>query len=123
MPDNVRYDFTTKGPLTDDVFQVIVSAAADDKSETQCEQRESAYSTGKRNITAECINQLINYYCSGNKIDESSLPSDKLTALKINFSAFAENAVVEQEYYLPDNSVVFVVRIYSTGIKNKILNY
>lgn len=123
MPENVRYDFTTRGPVTDDVFQVIVSAKPGLNTLTQHEQRESAFISAKNNVTDECINQIFKYYLSEKKIDESSLPADKIVLLKRVFNDFASDAVIEQEYYMPDNSVVFVVRIYSAGIKSKILNY
>lgn len=123
IPENVRYDFTTRGPVTDDVFQVIVTAKPGINTLTQHEQRESAFISAKNNVTDECISQMLRYYLSEKKIDESSLPADKLILLKSVFKDFASDAVIEQEYYMPDNSVVFIVRIYSAGIKSKILNY
>ena len=123
VPENVRYDFTLRGPLTDDVFQVIVTAKPERDAVTQHEQRESAFITAKEHVTEECIRLIMQYYITEKKLDESSIPADKMIMLKNNFNEITEDAVIEQEYYLPDNSVVFVVRIYSAGIKSKILNY
>ena len=123
IPEDVRYDFTTQGPITDDVFQVIITAKPGINFLTQHEQRESAFITATSNITEECISQIMKYYLSEKKTDELSIPSDKIIFLKNLFKDLASDAVVEQEYYMPDNSVVFVVRIYSVGIKNKILYY
>mgnify|MGYP001769457130 CR=1 FL=1 len=123
IPENVRYDFTTQGPITDDVFQVIISAKPGINTLTQYEQRESAFITAKNIVFDECINQMLRYYCFEKKTDESSIPADKMVILKTIFKDFASDAVIEQEYYMPDNSAVFVVRIYSAGIKSKILNY
>lgn len=123
LPDDVRYEFTAQGPVTDDVFQVIVTAKPGIHTLTQHEQRESAFISAKSNVTEECINQIMKYYFSKKNISESSIQPDKLDILKNKFRQLASGAVIEQEYYMPDNSVVFVVRIYSSGIKNKILNY
>lgn len=123
LPDDARYDFTASGPLTEDVFQVIVTAKPVINTLTQHEQRESAYITAKSNVTEECIRQIMQYYITEKKLNESSIPEDRMIMLKNRFNEITEDAVIEQEYYLPDNSVVFVVRIYSAGIKSKILNY
>lgn len=123
LPEDVRYEFTTQGPITDNVFQVIVTAKPLINTLTQHEQRESAFISAKSNVTEECINQMMKYYFSEKNISESSIQTDKLDFLKDKFKKLASDAVVEQEYYMPDNSVVFVVRIYSSGIKSKILNY
>lgn len=123
VPENVRYDFTLRGPLTDDVFQVIVTAKPERDAVTQHEQRESAFITAKEHVTEECINQMLEYYLSKKQNDGSSISSERIAVLKNQFKGLASKAVIEQEYYLQDNSVVFVVRIYFDGIKDKILNY
>ncbi len=123
IPENVRYDFTSRGPITDDVFQVIITAKPGANSLTQHEQRESAFISAKWSVTDECISQMLRYYLSEKKIDETLIPAEKMVFLKKRFQALSTQAIIEQEYYMPDNSIVFIVRIYSTGIKDKILNY
>lgn len=122
VPENLKYNYSINGPLTDDVFQVIIYGKPSADSLTQLEQRESSFMSAKSMLKDECVNQIMTFYCKESGTVESLLTPEKISSLKTRFHEIASRAVVEQEYYLHDNSVVFVVRIYSTGLKSKILN-
>lgn len=123
LPDNLNNDFSTRGPLTNDVFQVIVTRSPDKGIKTHTGQRENARNTAKNNIQTECILQMLQYYTQQKKLTESDIPRDQLAVIKEKLSDFAEDARIEQEYFLADNSAVLIVRIYEYNIANKILNY
>ena len=122
VPEDLKYNYSINGPLTDDVFQVIIHGKPSTDSLTQFEQRESSFMSAKNILKDECVNQIMTFYCKETGTVESLLTPEKISSLKTRFHEIASRAVVEQEYYLHDNSVVFVVRIYSTGLKSKILN-
>lgn len=123
IPDKYKNDFTTRGPLTTDVFQIIIEKNPDNGLKTQSEKRESSYINARKSIIQESVKQLFSYYYEQKKTDEASTPSEKVSLLKKKFTSLAEYAVIEQEYYLQDNSVILVLRIYKDDIANKILNY
>ena len=123
LPENINSDYKTSGPLTDDVFQVIITASPDKTIKTHSEPRENALMLAKKNIRNECVNRMLQYYCERKQTTESQLTAEHLSSLKDELSDLADDAVIEENYYLPDNSSVLVVRVYSKNITNKILNY
>lgn len=123
VPEHMKNDFSTRGPLSADVFQVIIIQKPDESLKTQSAQRESAYILAMNSIKQECINQLFTYYYEQKKSDEKDTPAEKINTLTVFFTDLAENAVIEQEFYQQDNSVVLVIRISGSDINNKILNY
>lgn len=123
VPDKIKNNFTTRGPLCSDIFQVIIIKNPDKGIKTQAEQRESAFNSTRNNIQTECVNQMFQFYTEQKKISETQLSIETVSDIREHFTSIAEDYVIEQEYYLEDNSAVLIIRIYQNDIINKILNY
>jgi hypothetical protein len=117
-----KYDYTTSGALTDDCFQVIITVPPDHEFKTMAEQRENAFIKAKDSIPAETESQIIAFYSAGNSIDVTNVPQDKINLLKEKSESYSKQGIIDQEYYLIDNSAVLVYRIFKNGIRNEILN-
>jgi len=117
-----KFDYTTSGALTENCFQVIITMPPDKEFKTMTEQRESAFIKAKDSIGAETEKQILTYYCVNRSIEIESIPSDKLNVFKDKATDYSRRGIIDQEYYLIDNSAVLVYRIFKTGIKNEILN-
>ena len=112
-------DFSTSGPLGEDCFQVLIKMEPDTDSSSMYEKRQSAYIKARKNLYSEAEKQIMAYCISSRqgKISESEEAAIKKTA-----ASYAESGKFEEEFYLIDDSVVLVYRIYKKGIKNEFLN-
>lgn len=117
-----KYDYTTSGALTEDCFQVIITVPPDREFKTMADQRENAFIKAKDSIPSETEKQIIAFYAAGNSISSTDMPQDKMNLLKVKSEAFSKQGVIDQEYYLIDNSAVLVYRIFKNGIRSEILN-
>jgi len=117
-----KYDYTTSGALTDDCFQVIITVPPDREFKTMADQRENAFIKAQDSIPAETEKQIIAFYTAANSINITDLPQDKVNLLKEKSETYSKHGIIDQEYYLIDNSAVLVYRIYKNGIRNEILN-
>jgi len=122
LKGNLKQDFKTSGALGDNCFQVIISAMPDDELKTMAEQRENAFIKAKNSIVPETERQIFAYYSTVKSTDMNTLPQEKLTLLKKKSASYSKKGIIEQEYYLIDNSAVLVYRILDNGIINEILN-
>lgn len=116
-----KYDYTTSGILADNCFQVVITMPPDKEFKTMSEQRENAYIKAKNSIVSETAVQILNYYTS-NSASGGNLSEERISNLKKRFEEYSRKGVIDQEYYLIDNSAVLVFRIFKTGIKNEILS-
>lgn len=114
-------DFTTSGPLGEDCFQVLIKVEPDKDAVTMHERRESAFIKAKKIIYSEAENQIIKYYDSVKKDTASDQQGDD-SGIKKAASSYAGSGKLEQEFYLGDDSVVLIYRIYKKGIKSDILS-
>lgn len=120
LPEPYASDFSTSGPLGDDCFQVVVKMVPDKDALTMHERRESAFIKAKKNIHSEAEKQIISYILASHN-NGTALTSEDSTIKKMA-SSYAGSGKLEQEFYLIDDSVVLIYRIYKKGIKNKILS-
>ncbi len=117
-----KFDYTTSGALTDDCFQVIVTVAPDRELKTMADQRENAFIKAKDSIPTETEKQVMEFYAAGNSLNIAELSLEKINILKVKSETYSKQGIIDQEYYLIDNSAVLVYRIFKNGIKNDILN-
>jgi predicted membrane metal-binding protein len=117
-----KYNYTTSGTLTDDCFQVIVTASPDREMKAMADQRENSFIKAKDSIPAETEKQILLYYTAEKSLTIETLPDEKLKLLKEKAVSYSKKGIIDQEYYLIDNSAVLVYRIFKKGIKNEILN-
>jgi len=117
-----KYDYITSGALTDDCFQIIITIPPDREFRTMADQRENAFIKAKDSIPAETEKQIIDFYASDKAININDLPEEKINILKEKSIVYSKQGIIDQEYYLIDNSAVLVYRIFKNGIKNEILN-
>jgi len=122
LKESQKYDYTTSGALTDDCFQVIVTIPPDKALKTMADQRETAFIKAKGSIAEETEKQVLSYYSADKSISIDKIPLEKTNFLKEKSNEYAKQAIVEQEFYLIDNSAVLVYRIFKKGIKSDILN-
>jgi len=122
LKGNLKQDFKTSGALGENCFQVIISAMPDNELKSMAEQRENAFIKAKNNIISETERQILAYYSTVKSIDMNNLPQEKLNLLKKKSASYSKKGIIEQEYYLIDNSAVLVYRVFDNGIKNEILN-
>jgi hypothetical protein len=122
LKENQKYDFTTSGTLGEDCFQVIISASPDSDLRTMAEQRENAFIKAKNSILSETEKQILAYYLSAKTLSQDNIPPETLNSLKKKSAVYSKKGAIEQEYYLMDNTVILVYRIFNNGIKNQILN-
>ena len=120
LPEPYASDFSTSGPLGDDCFQVVVKMVPDKDALTMHERRESAFIKAKKNIHSEVEKQIISYILASHN-NGTALTSEDSTIKKMA-SSYAGSGKLEQEFYLIDDSVVLIYRIYKKGIKNEILS-
>ncbi len=114
-------DFTTSGPLGDDCFQVVIKVEPDKDAVTMHERRESAFIKAKKMIYSEAEKQISSYYYSAGKDAATDQPGDD-SGIKKAAASYSGSGKLEQEFYLSDDSVVLIYRIYKKGIKNDILS-
>ncbi|HNX24809.1 MAG TPA: hypothetical protein PKG60_12240 [Spirochaetota bacterium] len=117
-----KYDYITSGALTDDCFQVIIKVSPDREIKTMADQRENSFIKAKDSIPAETEKQVVAFYAAGNSTNIDDLPREKVNLLKEKSQVYSKQGIIDQEYYLYDNSAVLVYRIFKNGIKNEILN-
>jgi len=117
-----KYNYTSSGALTDDCFQVIITTPPDRDLKTMVEQRENAFIKAKDSIISETEKQILLYYSLNNSISIDSISPGIIKALKEKSNIYSKNGIIDQEYYLSDNSAVLVYRVFKNGIKNEILN-
>ncbi len=122
LKGNLKHDFKTSGALGDDCFQVIIPAMPDYELKTMAEQRESAFIKAKNSIVSETERQILAYYSTVKSIDTNTLPQEKSILLKKKSASYSKKGIIEQEYYLIDNSAVLVYRILDNDIINEIIN-
>lgn len=122
LKEPYKYDFTTIGPLTDDCFQVIITVQPEREFKTMADQRENAFIKAKNSIPSETEKQVLSYYSVSKSVGLDSIPEETVKILKEKAYSYSKIGIIEQEYYLIDNSAVLIYRIYKTGIKNEILN-
>lgn len=113
-------DFSTSGPLGDDCFQVVIKVEPEKDAVTMHERRESAFIKAKKNIYSEAERQIVSYYLSQN----GGVAADELanSGIRKKAASYADSGKLEHEFYLNDDSVVLIYRIYKKGIKDDILN-
>ncbi len=120
LPAQYESDFSTSGVLGNDCFQVIIKMEPEKNSKTMHDRRISAYIKAKENIINEAEKQIISYYTSLVKaVKDENIGSDKI---KKRAADYARKGKLEQEFYLDDDSVILIYRIYKKDIKNEILN-
>lgn len=121
LPEPYASDFTTSGPLGEDCFQIVVKMEPDNDAVTMHERRESAFIKAKKNIYTEAEKQIISYCMSSHKDGGTGHEPDE-AAIKKLAASYAGSGKLEQEFYLIDDSVVLIYRIYKKGIKNEFLS-
>lgn len=121
LPEPYASDFTTSGPLGEDCFQVVVKMEPDRDAVTMHERRESAFIKARKIIYTEAERQIAEYCLASRKNSETVQESDE-SAIKKIAASYAGSGKLEQEFYLIDDSVVLIYRIYKKGIKNEFLN-
>ncbi len=122
LKDQQKYDYTTSGILSDNCFQVIVSAGPDQDLKTMTDQRENAFIKAKDSISLETEKQILAYYLKNKSINIDSVSTETLKTLKDKSEIYSKQGIIEQEYFLIDNSAVLIYRIFRKDIKNEILN-
>lgn len=122
LQEPYKYDYRTSGALTDDCFQVIVASPPDREFKTMAEQRENAFIKAKGSIASETEKQVLAFYSAVKSVSISELSQDKIRLIKEKSDNYSRQGIIDQEYYLSDNSAVLVYRIFKNGIKNEILN-
>ena len=80
-----------------------------------------AFIKAKKNIYSEAEKQITGFCITSREEKGSVSESDKAEIQKIAAS-YAKSGKPEQEFYLIDDSVVLIYRIYKKGIKNEFLN-
>lgn len=122
LKENLKNDFTTSGALGEDCFQVIITSTPDNELKTMAEQRENAFIKAKNSITEETEKQILAYYKAVKSAESDTLPEEKINILKQKSAVYSKKGIIDQEYYLIDNSAVLIYRIFDNGIKSEILN-
>jgi len=122
LEDTQKHNYTTSGALSDDCFQVIITARPEGNLKTMADQRENAFIKAKASIVPETEKQIMTYYTSNKTMAIENLQQENINMLKKRASEYSKSGIIEQEYYLIDNSAVLVYRIFKKGIKNEILN-
>lgn len=120
LPEPYASDFSTSGPLGEDCFQVIIKIEPDKDAVSMLERRESAFIKAKKNIFSEAEKQIISYSLLSRKENGAVSEADE-EGIKKMAAAYAESGKLEHEFYLIDDSVVLIYRIYKKGIKNEFL--
>ena len=122
LKETQKYDYSTSGALTNDCFQVIITVQPEREFKTMADQRENAFIKAKDSIPAETEKQVLSFYSSDKSIEIENIPEKQLKILKEKSADYARQGIIDQEYYLIDNSAILVYRIFKNGIKNEILN-
>ena len=122
LAEPYKSDFTTSGPLGEDCFQAVIKMQPDKGTETMHSRRESAFIKAKKNILAEAGQQIYNYYASCKAGQDAGMAEATRGKLTDKFSQLAEEGIIEQEFYLNDDSIVLIYRIYKKGIKSGIIS-
>ncbi len=120
LPEPYASDFATSGPLGEDCFQVVIKMEPDKDAASMYEKRQSAYIKARKEIYGEAEKQIISYCLSARKEAGTVSESDE-AGIKKRAAAYAESGKLEQEFYLIDDSVILIYRIYKKGIKNEFL--
>ena len=120
LPEPYASDFSTSGPLGDDCFQVVIKMEPDSDASTMYERRQSAYIKARKNIYPEAEKQIVNYSMMSRKESGTISESDE-AGIKKMAAAYAESGKLEHEFYLGNDSVILIYRIYKKGIKNEFL--
>ncbi|HOK01921.1 MAG TPA: hypothetical protein PKX79_04080 [Spirochaetota bacterium] len=118
LPDNLQNDFKTSGALGDNCFQAVIKYHPDKNAQSLHDRRLSAFIKAKENLLTEAENQIINFYIKTKNSD-----GNYSKQLKDFAEDISKSGKIEQEFYLPDDSVVLIYRIYKDGIKEKILSF
>lgn len=113
-------DFSTSGPLGENCFQVIIKMEPDKDASSMYEKRQSAYIKAKKNIPVEAEKQIIAYSLLS-RDDKDAVSESDTAAIKKRAAAYADSGKLEHEFYLIDDSVVLIYRIYKKNIKNEFL--
>lgn len=117
-----KINYTTSGALSNDCFQIIITVPPDREFKTMAEQRENAFIKAKNSLIPEIEKQVLLYYSAAKPVNIGSLSQETLNIIKDKSSEYSKQSIIEQEYYLIDNSAVLVYRIFKKGIKNEILD-
>jgi len=120
LPEPYASDFSTSGPLGEDCFQIIVKMEPDKDALSMYERRESAYIKARKNIFFEAEKQIVNF-CMSAREEQGAISDSTKAAIKQMASSYAKAGKLEQEFYLIDDSIVLIYRIYKKGIKNEFL--
>ena len=112
LKEPYKSNFTTSGALTDDCFQVIITTPPDKNLKIMADQRENSLMKAKNIIKDETEKQIISYYLSSKSINNDNLTEDKSNIIKIKALKYVEYGKIEHEYFLIDNSVVIIFRIF-----------
>ena len=122
LAEPYKSDFTTSGPLGEDCFQAVIKMQPDKDTETMHSRRESAFIKAKKNLLAEAGQQIYNYYASCKGSQDAGLAEATRDKLADKFTRIAEDGIIEEEFYLNDDSIVLIYRIYKKGIKSGIIS-
>jgi len=122
LPEPYKSDFTTSGPLGEDCFQAVIKMEPDKGTETMYSRRESAFIKAKKNILTETEQQIFNYYAAFRSNQDVEISPENRKLLSEKFLKIAETGKIDHEFYLNDDSIVLIYRIYKKGIKSGIIS-
>ncbi len=111
----VLKDFTSRGFISNNCFQVIVKMPPDKKSRSLTDRRESAYIKAKLNINSIVIKNLFDYCI---KIEKNN--SRNAAKLKTKLKEYLRFGYVFREYYNEYDNVILVYRLYKINLKEEI---
>jgi len=118
LPDHLKNDISTSGALGDNCFQAVIKHTPDKNAHSLYERRLSAFLKAKEQLFSNSESQILDFYQKS-----KGLEGDAPENLKVFAKEISRKGVIEQEFYLPDDSVVLIYRIYEKDLKNKILSY
>lgn len=116
---NLSSDITTSGFINDDCYQCIITAKPDPGIEGLVASRESAHINLMQSIESQCYQELINAVLRLQKINGDSY---RYKCLVPELKPFVEKRIIVASYYNEDFSETAVVRIFKTGLKQKLSN-
>lgn len=122
-------DIQSRGFLSPDTFQVILTAAPDRKLPGLVKQRENARAAARASVSSGVILELGNY-CIDYNLRINNIIIDRYSqiinieqvraALNKNIAPYVRHGKIVTEYYLPDNSCVIVFRVRKRGLRKEI---
>jgi hypothetical protein len=106
-------NFTDEGFINDNIFQVILKGLPDKKTKTMVAQRETARANAAALIDNVPISKLAGHICASAQYAGFSETIEL-------FQKYKKYGYIYEEFYLIDNSVNIVYRLYKNGLKKDI---